>query len=160
MIATFFLLYAFIRSINWSRRTNELPIDETTCTGDIYQQQSSDTTATNTPNSNETTMTLTHNKLSSDKSSMSVFSRSDSSATTASSVGAFNTGKKRLDSISSASVFSDGGGGVVQQTDRRSSEGTRLGGHRRYSGRVRRYTTRSITGGGPNARRRTTGRFV
>lgn len=138
MIATFFLIFAFIRSIRWTRRSP--PIDD--------QHQSSHDQQLNQSNSS---VTESKDKLSSlGQSRHSIFSRSDSSATTTSSSGTF---KRRGDSTASTistSVFSE------QQDGRRSSEGTRLNSHRRSSGRIRRYAPRTTIAG---ARRRTTGRL-
>lgn len=140
MIATFFLIFAFIRSIRWTRRSP--PIDD--------QHQSSNDQQVIRSNSS---VTESKDKLSSlGQSRHSIFSRSDSSATTTSSSGTF---KRRGDSTASTistSVFSE------QQLSegRRSSEGTRLNSHRRSSGRIRRYAPRTTIAG---ARRRTTGRL-
>lgn len=143
MIATFFLIFAFIRSIRWTRRSP--PIDD--------QHQSSNDQQVIQSNSS---VTESKDKLSSlGQSRHSIFSRSDSSATTTSSSGTF---KRRGDSTASTististSVFSE-----QQLSDgRRSSEGTRLNSHRRSSGRIRRYAPRTTIAG---ARRRTTGRL-
>ncbi|XP_037025889.1 cAMP-specific 3',5'-cyclic phosphodiesterase, isoforms N/G isoform X4 [Bradysia coprophila] len=139
MIATFFLIFAFIRSIRWTRRSP--PIDQ--------HQPSNDQQA----NQSNSSATESKDKLSSlGQSRHSIFSRSDSSATTTSSSGTF---KRRGDSTASTistSVFSE-----QQLSDgRRSSEGTRLNSHRRSSGRIRRYAPRTTIAG---ARRRTTGSF-
>ncbi|KAJ6638889.1 cAMP-specific 3',5'-cyclic phosphodiesterase, isoforms N/G [Pseudolycoriella hygida] len=139
MIATFFLIFSFIRSIRWTRRSP--PIDD--------QHQLS-----NDPNNqSSSSVTESKDKLSSlGQSRHSIFSRSDSSATTTSSSGTF---KRRGDSTASTistSVFSE-----QQQSDgRRSSEGTRLNSHRGSSGRIRRFPPRTTIAG---ARRRTTGSF-
>lgn len=141
MIATFFLIFAFIRSIPWSRRRIQPLADE-----------------------HEHSLIESKDKLSSLGHSM--FSRSDSSATTTSSSGAF---KRRGDSTASTistSVFSE----IAPNTDaRRSSDSTRFIGqppnnnnanqqhHRRSSGRLRKFTGSRTTIAG--ARRRTTGRF-
>lgn len=141
MIATFFLIFAFIRSIRWTRRS--APID------DQQHQSSNDQPFIQSTSS----ATESKDKLSSlGQSRHSIFSRSDSSATTTSSSGTF---KRRGDSTASTistSVFSE-----QQLSDgRRSSEGTRLNSHRRSSGRIRRYAPRTTIAG---ARRRTTGRL-
>lgn len=146
MIATFFLIIAFIRSIPWSRRRIQQINDE-----------------------HEHSIIESKDKLSSLGHSM--FSRSDSSATTTSSSGAF---KRRGDSTASTistSVFSE----IAPNTDvRRSSDSTRFiiqqqqqqqqiqsqnnnANHRRSSGRIRKFTGSRTTIAG--ARRRTTGRF-
>lgn len=145
MIATFFLIFAFLRSIRWSRRrAPPLSNDE-----------------------QEKSLIESKDKLSSLGHSM--FSRSDSSATTTSSSGvgnpgSFIAGKKRGDSTASTistSVFSE-----TVQDGRRSSDGVRATGsqhsihqqqHRRSSGRIRRFAGSRTTIAG--ARRRTTGRF-
>lgn len=155
MIATFFLIFAFIRSIRWNRR--RAPIND----------------------EQEKSMIESKDKLSS--LGHSIFSRSDSSATTTSSsgggggslagggnssiVGAASGSifmKRRGDSTSSTistSVFSEN----VQTDGRRSSEGTRVQNahqqqqQRRSSGRIRRFAGSRTTIAG--ARRRTTGRF-
>lgn len=142
MIATFFLIFAFIRSIRWTRRSP--PIDQQQSSTDQQQQQ---------PAQSNSSATESKDKLSSlGQSRHSIFSRSDSSATTTSSSGTF---KRRGDSTASTistSVFSE-----QQLSDgRRSSEGTRLNSHRRSSGRIRRYAPRTTIAG---ARRRTTGRL-
>ncbi|KAG4075689.1 hypothetical protein HA402_003514 [Bradysia odoriphaga] len=139
MIATFFLIFAFIRSIRWTRRSP--PIDQHQLSNDQQAIQSN------------SSATESKDKLSSlSQSRHSIFSRSDSSATTTSSSGTF---KRRGDSTASTistSVFSE-----QQLSDgRRSSEGTRLNSHRRSSGRIRRYAPRTTIAG---ARRRTTGSF-
>lgn len=138
MIATFFLIFAFIRSIRWTRRSP--PID------DQHQSSSDQQVLQSNPS-----VTESKDKLSSlGQSRHSIFSRSDSSAT--SSSGTF---KRRGDSTASTistSVFSE----QQQSEGRRSSEGTRLNSHRRSSGRIRRYAPRTTIAG---ARRRTTGRL-
>lgn len=148
MIATFFLIFAFIRSIRWSRRRSPPPL----CNDE-----------------HEKSLIESKDKLSS--LGHSIFSRSDSSATTTSSSGvghagcsaasgSFIAGKKRGDSTAStisASVFSE----TVQTDGRRSSDGVRAVGqqqHRRSSGRIRRFAGSRTTIAG--ARRRTTGRFA
>lgn len=140
MIATFFLIFAFIRSIRWTRRSPHI---------DDQHQSSNDQQVTQSNSS----VTESKDKLSSlGQSRHSIFSRSDSSATTTSSSGTF---KRRGDSTASTistSVFSE----QQQSEGRRSSEGTRLNSHRRSSGRIRRYAPRTTIAG---ARRRTTGRL-
>lgn len=136
MIATFFLIFEFLRSIRWTRRRVP-PNDE--------QQRS---------------LIESKDKLSS--LGHSIFSRSDSSATnTSSSGGTFIGGKRRGDSTASTistSVFSE----QIQTDGRRSSEGTRMQQQnqqaRRSSGRIRRFAGSRTTIAG--ARRRTTGRFA
>lgn len=151
MIATFFLIFAFLRSIRWSRRRAPPPNDE-----------------------QEKSLIESKDKLSS--LGHSIFSRSDSSATTTSSSGAGAGGcsaagsvpgtyiggnKRRGDSTASTistSVFSE----TVQTDGRRSSDGVRGVGQanaqqRRSSGRIRRFAGSRTTIAG--ARRRTTGRF-
>lgn len=149
MIATFFLIFAFLRSIRWSRRRAP-PLSN---------------------DDQEKSLIESKDKLSSLGHSM--FSRSDSSATTTSSSGvgnaasgsSFIAGKKRGDSTASTistSVFSE-----TVQDGRRSSDGVRATGsqhslhqqqHRRSSGRIRRFAGSRTTIAG--ARRRTTGRFA
>lgn len=157
MIATFFLIFAFFRSLPWSRRRAQPLNDE-----------------------QEKSLIESKDKLSS--LGHSIFSRSDSSATTTSSSGGGNSGgggvgtsgnnagtfsggnKRRVDSTASTistSVFSE----TVQTDGRRSSDGTRATSqqnsqpqqHRRSSGRIRRFAGSRTTIAG--ARRRTTGRF-
>lgn len=146
MIATFFLIFAFLRSIRWSRRRAP-PLNN---------------------DDQEKSLIESKDKLSS--LGYSMFSRSDSSATTTSSSGvgnpasgSFIAGKKRGDSTASTistSVFSE------VQDGRRSSDGVRATGsqhslqqqHRRSSGRIRRFAGSRTTIAG--ARRRTTGRFA
>lgn len=149
MIATFFLIFAFLRSIRWSRRRAPPPLSN---------------------DDQEKSLIESKDKLSSLGHSM--FSRSDSSATTTSSSGAGNAangayiaGKKRGDSTASTistSVFSE-----TVQDGRRSSDSVRAMGsqqnlqqqqHRRSSGRIRRFAGSRTTIAG--ARRRTTGRFA
>lgn len=143
MIATFFLIFAFIRSIPWSRRRIVPMNDE-----------------------QEHSLIESKDKLSSLGHSM--FSRSDSSATTTSSSGAQGVFKRRGDSTASTistSVFSE----IGQTNDgRRSSDSTRTIStqqpnaqqqqHRRSSGRIRKFAGARTTIAG--ARRRTTGRFA
>lgn len=147
MIATFFLIFAFLRSIRWSRRrAPALANDE-----------------------QDKSVVESKDKLSSLGHSM--FSRSDSSATTTSSSGVNSSGaiyfnKRRGDSTASTtstSVFSE----TAQDGARRSSDGIRATGsqqnihsqqHRRSSGRIRRFAGSRTTIAG--ARRRTTGRFA
>ncbi|XP_055298464.1 cAMP-specific 3',5'-cyclic phosphodiesterase isoform X8 [Sitodiplosis mosellana] len=147
MIATFFLIFAFLRSIRWSRRRAP-PLSN---------------------DDQEKSLIESKDKLSSLGHSM--FSRSDSSATTTSSSGvgnaasgSFIAGKKRGDSTASTistSVFSE-----TVHDGRRSSDGVRATGsqhslhqqqHRRSSGRIRRFAGSRTTIAG--ARRRTTGSF-
>lgn len=138
MIATFFFIFALFRSIRWSRRRAP-PLSN---------------------DDQEKSLIESKDKLSS--LGYSMFSRSDSSATTTSSSG--NAGKKRGDSTASTistSVFSE-----TVQDGRRSSDGVRATGsqhslqqqHRRSSGRIRRFAGSRTTIAG--ARRRTTGRFA
>lgn len=133
MIATFFLIFAFLRSIRWTRR--RAPLND--------EQQKS--------------LIESKDKLSS--LGHSIFSRSDSSATNTSSSGGTFVGKRRGDSTASTistSVFSE----QMQADGRRSSEGTKLQQNqqpRRSSGRIRRFAGSRTTIAG--ARRRTTGRF-
>lgn len=156
MIATFFLIFAFLRSLRWSRRRAPPLNDE-----------------------QEKSLIESKDKLSS--LGHSIFSRSDSSATTTSSSGGGGGGgagasgytassapgtfiggnKRRGDSTASTistSVFSE----TVQTDGRRSSDGVRAVGQanaqqRRSSGRIRRFAGSRTTIAG--ARRRTTGRF-
>lgn len=150
MIATFFLIFAFLRSLRWSRRRAPPLNDE-----------------------QEKSLIESKDKLSS--LGHSIFSRSDSSATTTSSSGVGAGGcvagsasgtfiggnKRRVDSTASTistSVFSE----TVQTDGRRSSDGVRAVGQantqqRRSSGRIRRFAGSRTTIAG--ARRRTTGRF-
>lgn len=149
MIATFFLIFAFLRSIRWSRRRAP-PLSNN--------------------DDHEKSLIESKDKLSSLGQSM--FSRSDSSATTTSSSGVGNVasgsyigGKKRGDSTASTistSVFSE-----TVQDGRRSSDGVRATSsqhnlhqqqNRRSSGRIRRFPGSRTTIAG--ARRRTTGRFA
>lgn len=151
MIATFFFIFAFIRSLRWSRRRAPLTLNN-----DV-----------NDPEKNS--LIESKDKLSS--LGQSIFSRSDSSATNTSSSGFGNVAigaayKRRGDSTASTistSVFSE----TVQTDGRRSSEGVRATSsqnslqqqqQRRSSGRIRRYAGSRTTIAG--ARRRTTGRFA
>ena len=142
MIAKFFIIFAFIRSMRCSRRRNKYL------------------------NNNEDHERKLESKDKLSSLNRSVFSRSDSSATTASSSGSiYMGGKRRGDSTASTistSVFSENMQMDVNSTiepGRRSSEGTRLQQpqHRRSSGRTRRIGGSRTTMG---VRRRTTGRFV
>lgn len=179
MIATFFLLFAFIRSIRWTRRSaphqpeeqspEPFPPQEQPHQPHLpLRQQSIDEHGTNTydpaqtPQQSQQIATTSYrssrDRLSSlGQSQQSIFTRSDSSATTTSSSGGtFISGKKRGDSTASTistSVFSE----QLLSDGRRSSEGTRLNSHRRSSGRIRRYAPVRTTIAG--ARRRTTGRL-
>lgn len=92
-------------------------------------------------------------KFSYDK--ISLFSRSDSTITST-SIDPYPHRQKRGDSTaSSTSISTSYCSEVLLPDGRRSSEGTRVGGHRKSSGRIRRYGTRITNVGG---RRRTTGR--
>lgn len=88
-------------------------------------------------------------------SSEKLYSRSDSTITNT-SVDPYSLSKKqRGDSIASTVSTSAGSDVLLSDGTRRCSEGTRVGGPRRSSGRIRRYGTRIANVGG---RRRTTGR--
>lgn len=144
MIATVFLIFAFLRSIRWSRRSR--PIDDLALAAQ---------TITSTNGNGASPYASCGG---SSRRIQSQFSRSDSSATTTSSSGiTFMAGKMRGDSTASTtstSVFSDN---LLPDGSRRSSEGIRLvGGHRRSSGRLRKYVPRTSLSG---TRRRTTGRL-
>lgn len=180
MIATFFLLFAFIRSIRWSRRSGLVDDQQLPPALLQHQQQNGqhayylqhlpplsgqqhqhDIDAQSTTTSASTISTKeAKDKLSSlGQSGHSVFSRSDSTATTTSSSGGtFISGQKRRGdstaSTISTSVFSSEQ--MLLSDGRRSSEGTRITSHRRSSGRIRRYAPARTTIAG--ARRRTTGR--
>ncbi|CAD7091745.1 unnamed protein product [Hermetia illucens] len=215
MIATFFIIFTFIRSIRWTRRRPYPHVEgspeqhqEVACSdqqeaslfhesgfnaacidpfrgrdrrfdpSDLneddqveaenepaseleYHRELSDqsekrepATSNNLTNNNNSFADLvsTRGKQSSFGQS-SVFSRSDSSATTTSSSGGgtFTGGKRR----STASTISTSDALPIDHR-RSSAEGGRPSGHRRSSGRIRRYPTRMTIAG---ARRRTTGSF-
>lgn len=147
MIATVFLIFAFLRSIRWSRRSRA--IDDLALAAQ---------TITSTDGNGASSYAAILGSGGSSRRIQSQFSRSDSSATTTSSSGiTFVAGKMRGDSTASTtstSVFSDN---LLPDGSRRSSEGIRLvGGHRRSSGRLRKYVPRTSLSG---TRRRTTGRL-
>lgn len=164
MIATFFLIFAFIRSIRWTRRSAPNDEQQLLQHQQLQQQTQQQQLQQQPPQQNHPCSSKNgveaKDKLSSlGQSGHSIFSRSDSSATnTSSSGGTFISGKRRGDSTASTistSVFSSEQ--QLLSDGRRSSEGTRLNSHRRSSGRIRRYAPARTTIAG--ARRRTTGRL-
>lgn len=183
MIAAFFIIFAFLyRGIRGRKRHLEYNIDDrtnylTTNTSfpplsqqhqhNLQQQiqqsqhhqlhsvleQQQNLSSSSSFNNNNQTYTSTTTVSTGSSSSEKIFSRSDSTITTASVDPALSS-KRRGDSIAST-ISTSGCSEILQPDGRRSSEGTRLVGHRRSSGRIRRYGTRISSVGG---RRRTTGR--
>lgn len=175
MIATFFVIFALVRALGrlGVRRegrgammppvdvpqsptaalaTNCSPLTETTSSSSSLSTAASGQTA-GRRQSSVTTVARTIRQQSTGSDAQ--FSRSDSTVTTAS--GATLSFSRRGDSTAST-VSTSGASEVLLPPDgRRSSEGARVAGNRRSSGRIRRYAPRTVAA--PGGRRRTTGRY-
>ncbi|XP_055712686.1 cAMP-specific 3',5'-cyclic phosphodiesterase isoform X4 [Phlebotomus papatasi] len=175
MIATFFVIFALVRALGrlGVRRegrgammppvdvpqsptaalaTHCSPLTETTSSSSSLSTAASGQTAARRQSS-VTTVARTIRQQSTGSDAQ--FSRSDSTVTTAS--GATLSFSRRGDSTAST-VSTSGASEVLLPPDgRRSSEGARVAGNRRSSGRIRRYAPRTVAA--PGGRRRTTGSF-
>ncbi|XP_055683455.1 cAMP-specific 3',5'-cyclic phosphodiesterase isoform X4 [Lutzomyia longipalpis] len=175
MIATFFVLFALVRAlarlgVRREGRGGMLPPvnepqsptaaltvncssqnDTTSSSSSLSTAASGQTAARRQSSVTTVARTLRQQSNASDTQ----FSRSDSTVTTAS--GATLSFSRRGDSTAST-VSTSGASEVLLPPDgRRSSEGARVVGNRRSSGRIRRYGPRTVAA--PGGRRRTTGSF-